>query len=219
MASTTPHRSSSSSPVAEPAASSSSIAGDSGSSPISQVAGSTSSSKPVLTQLNHHHEDRLGRSWRALASCVIVAQQKAEAVVTALAEQRHKQQRSPQQQPEPQNAQLTKLRRDLDEAVIVFLKSRVEWNKTLLYLEAKLEGKSAEVDALQQFIRQQPSMYGSAHPTSQRRGLLQRRQQQYLAASSEEPLAKKARIETETDEPVSPEQPSAEILSLDQFEL
>jgi hypothetical protein len=88
-------------------------------------------------QQQHHHEDRLARTWRSLASAVVVVSQKEEKAVA-----------------EPTKNSL----KELDECVVGFLRTRVEWGRLISYLEAKLEGKAKEMEILQQYVRSQPSL-------------------------------------------------------------
>jgi hypothetical protein len=48
--------------------------------------------------------------------------------------------------------------KELNEATIGFLRHHVEWGRSISYLEAKLEGRAAEMEALQHYVRSHPSM-------------------------------------------------------------
>lgn len=48
--------------------------------------------------------------------------------------------------------------RELDEYVVAFLRSKLDWGKLISYLEAKLEGKAKEMETLQQYVRTQPKL-------------------------------------------------------------
>jgi hypothetical protein len=48
--------------------------------------------------------------------------------------------------------------KELNEATIGFLRNHVEWGRSISYIEAKLEGKAAEMEALQHYLRSHPSM-------------------------------------------------------------
>jgi hypothetical protein len=48
--------------------------------------------------------------------------------------------------------------KDLNDATIGFLRNHVEWGRSISYIEAKLEGKAAEMEALQHYLRSHPSM-------------------------------------------------------------
>lgn len=51
--------------------------------------------------------------------------------------------------------------KELDESVLAFLRTRVEWSRLLTYLEAKLEGKASETEVLQQYHRTQARLGAS----------------------------------------------------------
>lgn len=48
--------------------------------------------------------------------------------------------------------------KELNEATVVFLRTHMEWGRSISYLEAKLQGKAAEMEALQHYVRSHPSM-------------------------------------------------------------
>lgn len=99
-----------------------------------------STSRPV------HHEDLLLRSWRSTAHGVALVTAKAERVVVVAS--------SPDSNPSTNEAAM----KDLNDATIGFLRNQVEWGRSISYIEAKLEGKAAEMDALQHYLRSHPSM-------------------------------------------------------------
>jgi len=88
-------------------------------------------------QQHHHQDDRLSRLWRTMVTSVLVATSKAEKAAK-----------------EANKATL----KEVDEAVIAFLRNRVDWGRLISYLEAKLEGKAKEMEILQHYVRSQPSM-------------------------------------------------------------
>jgi hypothetical protein len=88
-------------------------------------------------QQQHHYEDRLSRTWRSVASSVVVVSQKEEKAVA-----------------DPNKVTL----KELDECVVGFLRTRVDWGRLVSYLEAKLEGKAKEMEILQNYVRSQPKL-------------------------------------------------------------
>jgi hypothetical protein len=96
---------------------------------------SGSSEPPRSSSSGHHHEDRLGRTWRAITSALIVSLQKAEKVAV-----------------DPT------AKKELDESIVGCLRTRVEWSRSIAYLEAKLEGKAEEIEVLQHFNQNQPKL-------------------------------------------------------------
>ena len=89
-------------------------------------------------QGHHHHEDRLVRTWRSLGTSVVLATSKAEKAVR-----------------ERDNKAVLK---EMDDAVVGFFKTRLEWGRLVSYLEAKLEGKAKEMETLQHYVRSQPTI-------------------------------------------------------------
>jgi len=109
--------------------------------------GSTSSSSSPGNNTNnatqHHHrrahqEDLLARTWRSIAQSVVLVTHKAEKVAVEA------------------NRETAK---ELNEATINgVLRSRLEWSRSIAYLEAKLEGKAEELKALQQYVQCHPKI-------------------------------------------------------------
>jgi hypothetical protein len=93
-----------------------------------------------------HHEDLLLRSWRSTAHGVALVTGKAERVVAVAS--------TPDSNPATNDAAM----KDLNDATIGFLRNHVEWGRSISYIEAKLEGKAAEMEALQHYLRSHPSM-------------------------------------------------------------
>lgn len=90
----------------------------------------SSSSTPQTTVL--HHEDKLSKTWTTMVKMVVAASQKAEKAAA-----------------EPLKPTL----KELDEFVVNFLRTRVEWSRSVSYLEAKLEGKEKEMETFHNFAR------------------------------------------------------------------
>jgi hypothetical protein len=98
-----------------------------------------SSSRSTRSSGRHlHHEDLLLRTWRSIAHSAANVTNKAEKAVT-----------------DTTNRELLK---ELNEATIGFLRIHMEWGRSISYLEAKLEGKAAEMEALQYAVRCTPSL-------------------------------------------------------------
>jgi len=87
----------------------------------------------------HHHEDLLVRTWRSIAHSVVQVSNKAEKVAAQ----------------ETADRETVK---ELNEATVRLLGSRLEWSRSISHLEAELEGKAAEMEALQQYVRCQPKI-------------------------------------------------------------
>jgi hypothetical protein len=127
--------------------------GDSGSSATATLSPPLSSSNvpaangPGTVSTVHHSEDRLGRAWRGIASTVVVAAGKAEKAVATT----------------PQSPDAKTSLKELDDAVLALLRSRVEYSRLISYLEAKLQGREEEVATLQHYHRSQPRLGASRH--------------------------------------------------------
>lgn len=108
---------------------------------IDQQAPTNSSDREVSeinTAASHsQHEDRLARTWRHLISSVFNATAKAEQIATS--------------------TDVASVK-EIDEAVVAFLRARLEWGRNISFLEAKLEGKAKEMEVLQHFVRTQPCL-------------------------------------------------------------
>ena len=93
------------------------------------------------------HEERLSKDWRKLASGIVDIFQRAEAAATA----------AQSSNADPQ--QVKKLQTELDRSVINnFLKTRMEFHRLISHVEARLQGKAQEREALETFVRTQPSL-------------------------------------------------------------
>lgn len=112
------------------------------------ITGSTSSatSRKSGGKKQVHHEDLLLRSWRSTAHGVAQVTSKAERVVNIAT--------STDSTPASKDVAM----KDLNDAIIGHLRNHVEWGRSLTYVEAKLEGKAAEMEALQHYIRAYPSL-------------------------------------------------------------
>lgn len=100
-----------------------------------------------------HPEDRLGLTWRTVASSLVLMVQKAEraaAVTVRDAEGRG---------PDGASDDAAKTGpRELDEAVLAFLRHRQEWLRLLSHLESKLEGRAKETEVLQNYHATMPRL-------------------------------------------------------------
>jgi hypothetical protein len=93
-----------------------------------------------------YQEDLLLRSWRSTAHGVALVTGKAERFVAVAS------------LPDSTSAAQDSAMKDLNDATIGFLRNHVEWGRSLSYIEAKLEGKAAEIEALQHNLRSHPSV-------------------------------------------------------------
>ncbi len=96
--------------------------------PPSQRAPPSSSSTKWLP-----HEERLRKAWRVIGTTVANCMSKADKAAT-----------------QPQ------LKRELDESVLLFLRTRREFHRLLSHAEAKLQGKAEEMESLETYVRTQP---------------------------------------------------------------
>jgi len=48
--------------------------------------------------------------------------------------------------------------KELDEAVVTFLRGRIEWTRQIAHIEAKLQGKEQEQEAMDCYLRSQPRL-------------------------------------------------------------
>ena len=100
---------------------------------------SHSSSSSSRRAQRPHHEDLLVRTWRSIAHSVVQVSNKAEKVAA-------------------QETASRETVKELNEATVRLLGSRLEWSRSISHLEAELEGKAAEMEALQQYVRCQPKI-------------------------------------------------------------
>ena len=102
------------------------------SSPASQSASSSKRQKVA------HVDDQLPKLWKNLSHSVVLIASKAEKVAA-----------------DPTNKAALK---ELNEASVVFLKNRLEWGRSISYLQAKLEGNT-EQHTLQTFqVKSHPKL-------------------------------------------------------------
>lgn len=116
------------------------------SSQHSVASNSEQPSNAAVVAAYQHHEDRLFRAWRSVAHSVVVVTSKAEKAAPVAAAR--------DADPAVKKACL----REVDEAVVGFLRNRIEWGRLISALEAKLEGKAVEMENLQQYVRCQPGL-------------------------------------------------------------
>ena len=86
-----------------------------------------------------HSEDLLARTWRSVVLAVVQISNKTQKVASDGSRESV---------------------RELSEATIQLLRQRHEWSRSIAYLEAKLQGKAAEMEALQHYVRCQPKIGG-----------------------------------------------------------
>lgn len=90
------------------------------------------------------HEERLKRTWRKIGTLIVNCMSKAEAASAA-------------SQAQPPNVALKDAKkRELDETVLLFLRTRREFHRLLSHTEAKLQGKAEEMESLETYVRTQP---------------------------------------------------------------
>ena len=58
------------------------------------------------------------------------------------------------QKPQPTKDSL----KELDEGVVTFLRTRMEWGRQISHLQAKLQGKAQEMEAMDCYLRSQPRL-------------------------------------------------------------
>lgn len=113
---------------------------------LSNSSGPKTSSSSSLPASSHHHshnyhhlshEERLGKVWRHLASSIVSFIGKAEKAGTDSTQANCK---------------------ELDESVLAFLRTRMEWHRLMSHVEAKLQGKAQEMEALECYVRTQPRL-------------------------------------------------------------
>ena len=87
------------------------------------------------------HEERLRKAWRVIGTTVANCISKAEKAAD----------------PNVANAHTQGVkRRELDESVVFFLRTRREFHRLLSHTEAKLQGKAEEMESLETYVRTQP---------------------------------------------------------------
>jgi hypothetical protein len=110
---------------------------------------STTSSAPTSSSAaaSTAAEDRLGITWRTIASAVVLMSQKSEKL--AFYEGRTD---------VDENAKRVTAK-ELDEAIISFLRNRQDWLRIVSHLESKLEGKAKENEVLHHYYTSMPQLY------------------------------------------------------------
>lgn len=107
---------------------------------------SHSQQPPQQQQQHHHHhssyhhlsyEERLPKLWRPLLSSVANCLTKAEKAAA-----------------EPTQTHC----KELNDGVVTFLRTRVEWHRLLGNVQAKLQGQAQEREALEGYVRTQPRL-------------------------------------------------------------
>lgn len=74
----------------------------------------------------HHVDDQLPKLWRNLSHSVVLIANKAEKIAS-----------------DPTTTNKAALK-ELNETSVLFLKSRLEWGRSISYLQAKLEGNTEQ---------------------------------------------------------------------------
>jgi hypothetical protein len=97
----------------------------------------SSSSSHHHTTAHLTHEERLSKVWRSKASSIVGFFQKAEKTAKETTKENCK---------------------ELDDAVLVYLRARMEWHRLISHVEAKLQGKAQEMEALENYVRTQPRL-------------------------------------------------------------
>jgi len=98
------------------------------------------SGKPSSNSQNYHnlsYEERLPKIWRPLMSSIANCMSKAEKAGADSSQANC---------------------RELNESVVAFLRTRMEWHRLVGHVEAKLQGKAQEVEALEGYVRTQPRL-------------------------------------------------------------
>ena len=92
------------------------------------------------------HEERLLKTWRTIETAAVQMISKAEKTSTVAL----------QHQKQPDNPAVKDSFRDLDDSVVTFLRSRIEFHHLLSRVEAKLQGKAQEMESLETYIATEP---------------------------------------------------------------
>lgn len=101
------------------------------------------------------HEDRLRKTWRLIGSTVANCMSKAEKNAVAV----EKYETALAMNPAVgvgNSIERESTKRDLDDSVIYFLRTRREFHRLLSHAEAKLQGKAEEMESLETYVRTQP---------------------------------------------------------------
>ena len=111
-----------------------------GGAPSGKASGSGSSTGKSSSDSHHHHytyEERLCRAWRSMASSIVNSFQKAEKAAKENTRESLK---------------------ELDESVVTFIRQRMEVHRWISLVEAKLQGKAQEREALENYIYSKPRL-------------------------------------------------------------
>jgi hypothetical protein len=101
------------------------------------------------------NEERLQKAWRGLGTTVASCLSKAEKATIA------KNATTNTAATTTSNDEKEKTKRELDDCVALFLRTRREFHRLLSHVEAKLQGKAEEMESLETYVRTQPRI-GSA---------------------------------------------------------
>ena len=93
------------------------------------------------------HEERLRKAWRVIGTTVANCMSKAEKATTPIS--------APTTISSSINEKEAK-KLDLDESVVLFLRTRREFHRLLSHAEAKLQGKAEEMESLEAYVKTQP---------------------------------------------------------------
>jgi hypothetical protein len=99
--------------------------------------GTSHSSSSSSSQQYHTYEERLSKSWRNMVSSIVTAFQKAEKAAVETTKENLK---------------------EVDEAVVIFIRFRLEYHRLISIVEARLQGKAQEMEALNNYVRTQPRL-------------------------------------------------------------
>ena len=87
------------------------------------------------------HEARLRKAWRVIGTTVVNCISKAEKAADPSLVNSHVRESK---------------KRELDESIVFFLRTRREFHRLLSHAEAKLQGKAEEMESLETYVRTQP---------------------------------------------------------------
>jgi hypothetical protein len=79
---------------------------------------------------------------------------------------------------------------EVDDAIIVFIRARMEFHRLLSRVEAKIQGKAEEMEALETYIRTQPKLGNHSRKRKLQQVAQQQQQQQPDGGSVPETLLK-----------------------------
>jgi hypothetical protein len=113
------------------------VSGPPPNSSSSSGAGGGGTSSSSSSQQYHTYEERLSKSWRNMVSSIVTAFQKAEKAAVETTKENLK---------------------EVDEAVVIFIRFRLEYHRLISLVEARLQGKAQEMEALNNYVRTQPRL-------------------------------------------------------------